>query len=209
MTSLIKDSRFLSHHAKVGPHFYSSGRSRGMLIMMTETHPWYVLTGGPCAGKTTLVREFEADGIKVIHESARVIIEEGLSAGKTLEEIRADPAAFTAAIIARDVANLSRHLGTERVFFDRSILDNIAYHRILNLTPSAELLAAAERAAFRKVFLLDLLDYRLDEARNETPEEARRIQDALETAYREYGIPVVKVPVLPVEERVAYVVENL
>lgn len=180
-----------------------------MLPAMKTMNHWYVLTGGPCAGKTTLVREFEADGIHVIHESARAIIEEGLSAGKTLDEVRADPAAFTAAIIDRDTANLDRHGNHERVFFDRSILDNIAYHRILNLTPSAELLAAAERAAFRKVFLLDLLDYQLDEARNETPEEAARIHTALEAAYRDYGVPVVKVPVLPVEERVAFVVENL
>lgn len=177
--------------------------------MTRETNPWYVLTGGPCAGKTTLVREFEADGIRVIHESARGIIEERLGAGETLTGIWADPAALTKAIVERDIANLDRHPNHERVFFDRSILDNIAYHRILGLTPSAELLAAAERAAFRKVFLLDLLDYQLDEARNETPEEAARIHAALEAAYRDYGVPLVKVPVLPVEERVAFVVENL
>lgn len=174
-----------------------------------ETNPWYVLTGGPCAGKTTLVREFEADGITVVHESARAIIEEELAAGKTLEDVWADPAAFTQNIIQRDIANLSRHADGERVFLDRSILDNIGYHRILGLTPSPELLAAAERANFRTVFLLDLLEYKTDEARNETPEEARRIHDALESAYRDFGVPIVKVPVLPVADRVEFVLQNL
>ena len=176
---------------------------------MQEKNNWYVLTGGPCAGKTTLIREFEADGIPVVHESARVVIDRGFAEGKTLEEIRADGAAFSAAIIALDTENLSRHAGTEKVFFDRSILDNIAYHRILGFEPSAELLAAAERAPFKKVFLLDLLDYQLDDARNETPEEAARIHDALEVAYRDYGVPIVKVPVLPVPERVEFVLANL
>lgn len=176
---------------------------------MSTRNPWYVLTGGPCAGKTTLIREFEADGIPIVHESARVIIEQGFAQGKTLEQIRADGAAFGAAIIALDTENLSRHAGTEKVFFDRSILDNIAYHRILGFEPSAELLAAAERASFSKVFLLDLLDYQLDDARNETPEEAARIHEALEVAYREYGVPIVKVPVVPVPERVEFILSNL
>jgi predicted ATPase len=176
---------------------------------MSERNPWYVITGGPCAGKTTLIREFEADGIRVVHESARVIIERGFAAGKTLDEIRMDPAQFTRDIIALDTANLDLHPNLERVFFDRSILDNIAYHTILGLTPSPELLEAAERANFTKVFLPDLLDYQLDDARNETPEEAARIHAALEEAYREYKIPVVKVPVLPVAERVEFIVENL
>lgn len=177
--------------------------------MEKHSYPWYVLTGGPCAGKTTLVREFEADGIKVVHESARVIIEEGFKAGKTLDEIRADPAEFTRAIIALDTANLSRHPNHERVFFDRSIIDNVAYHRILNIPVPPHLEAALEATRFRKVFLLDLVEYAQDEARNETPEEARRIHEAIEQAYRDYAIPIERVPVLPVEERVAYIVERL
>jgi predicted ATPase len=175
---------------------------------MTNTNPWYVLTGGPCAGKTTLVKEFEADGIRVVHESARAVIERGLASGQSLEEIRKGPT-FVQDIIALDTANLSLHTGAERVFFDRSIIDNIGYHRHLGFEPSAELLAACERASFAKVFILDIVNYTRDYARNESPEEARAIQDALESAYREYGIPVVNVPVLPVEERVAFIVERL
>lgn len=176
---------------------------------MSERYPWYVLTGGPCAGKTTLIREFEADGIRVVHESARVIIEEDLAAGKTLEEIRTPPGMFEARIVARDTANLDLYPSGERVFFDRSIIDNIGYHHHLGLVPSAELLAACERARFAAVFLLDLVDYEQDYARTESVAEARAIHDALEGAYRDYGIPLVRVPVLPIEERVAFILEQL
>lgn len=176
---------------------------------MTQRNPWFVLTGGPCAGKTTLVREFEADGVRVVHESARVIIEKGMAEGRSLDEIRADPAQFTRDIIALDTANLDVHPSSERVFFDRSIIDNIGYHAHLGLEPAAELRAACERARFAKVFILDIVNYAQDYARNESPEEALAIQNALENAYREYNIPVVNVPVLPVEERVAFVLERL
>lgn len=176
---------------------------------MSGRNPWYVLTGGPCAGKTTLIRELESDGVRIVHESARVIIEKGMEGGKTLDEIRADPAQFTRDIIALDTANLSLHPSDERVFFDRSILDNIGYHNHLGLTPAPELIAACETARFSKVFILELVNYTQDYARNESPEEALAIQDALEAAYRAYDIPVVKVPVMPVEERVAFVLANL
>lgn len=176
---------------------------------MKTTNPWYVLTGGPCAGKTTLVKEFEADGIRVVHESARVIIEKGMAEGKTLEEIRADGALFTRDIIALDTANLDLHPGSERVFFDRSIIDNIGYHRHLRFEPSPELVAACERANFAKVFILDIVNYSQDYARNESPEEALAIQEALEGAYRDFSVPVVKVPVLPVAERVEFVLASL
>jgi predicted ATPase len=175
---------------------------------MTNTNPWYVLTGGPCAGKTTLVKEFEADGIRVVHESARAVIERGLASGQSLEEIRKGPT-FVQDIIALDTANLSLHTGAERVFFDRSIIDNIAYHRIFGAAIPPELEAIARDAPFRKVFLLDLLEYQTDEARNETPEEARAIHDALQRAYIDFGIPVVRVPVLPIAERVEFVLANL
>ena len=120
---------------------------------MKTTNPWYVLTGGPCAGKTTLVKEFEADGIRVVHESARVIIEKGMAEGKTLEEIRDDGALFTRDIIALDTANLDLHPGSERVFFDRSIIDNIGYHRHLGFEPSPELVAACESASFARALI--------------------------------------------------------
>ena len=36
---------------------------------------WYVITGPPCSGKTTLIDKLEALGYPVVHEVARWVIE--------------------------------------------------------------------------------------------------------------------------------------
>jgi predicted ATPase len=41
---------------------------------MSETN-WYVITGAPSSGKTTLLKELEELGYRVIHEVARAFIE--------------------------------------------------------------------------------------------------------------------------------------
>ena len=58
-------------------------------LIMTATH-WYVITGAPSSGKTTLLRELEKAGYRVIHEVARTIIESELAQGRTLKQIRSD-----------------------------------------------------------------------------------------------------------------------
>jgi predicted ATPase len=36
---------------------------------------WYVITGAPCSGKTSVIRELEKRGYRVVHEVARAYIE--------------------------------------------------------------------------------------------------------------------------------------
>ena len=49
---------------------------------------WYVITGAPCSGKTTVLKELGARGIDWNPEVARVFIEEQQATGRTLEQIR-------------------------------------------------------------------------------------------------------------------------
>lgn len=177
-------------------------------MQKAENH-WYVLTGGPCAGKTTLILELERRGHHVIHEAARLIIEEELAEGKTLEEIRRPPGRFERRVVERNIAHEKGLPSELTVFLDRGILDNVAYHRYLNIPMDAQLEEAATAARYRKVFLLDMVDFEQDEARNETPEQASAIHEHLAKAYEEYGVPLVRVPVLPVPERAEFILKNL
>src|SRR6185312_6669514 len=51
-----------------------------------KTPPHYVLTGGPCAGKTTVILELQKRGYHVLEEAARSVIDEMLAQGKTLDD---------------------------------------------------------------------------------------------------------------------------
>ncbi|PZR03085.1 MAG: hypothetical protein DI539_26790, partial [Flavobacterium psychrophilum] len=49
---------------------------------------WYVITGGPCTGKTTVVELLAKRGYVTIAEQARHYIDTQKVEGRTVEEIR-------------------------------------------------------------------------------------------------------------------------
>src|SRR5579872_2819615 len=60
---------------------------------------WCVLTGAPCSGKTTALNVLKDLGYRCIPEMARVYIEDELSKGHSLKEIRADERAFQKKVV--------------------------------------------------------------------------------------------------------------
>lgn len=172
------------------------------------TPPWYVLTGGPCAGKTTTINELARRGHPVLAEPARLIIDERLAAGHTIEEIVGDDD-WLPSVVRRAHGQESLVPADELFFFDRALPDSLAYYRIANREVDDYFRAALAQTRYRKVFLLDLVDYRTDEARTETPEEAMIVHGQIREAYVDQGYDIVEVPVMPVAERADFILKNL
>lgn len=173
-----------------------------------KEHNWYVITGGPCAGKTTTLTKLKELGYETVEEPARVVIERGLRAGKQLDEVRSAPD-FIPNIHAQEFSSFADAPKDKTVFFDRSFVDSLAYGKLFGAPRSEKHDELAWTKPFKKVFLLDLVGYMQDEARNETPEQAQSIHNALKDTYKEYGFEVVEVPVLPVLERVEFIIARL
>lgn len=172
------------------------------------TPPWYVLTGGPCAGKTTLIFELEKRGYGVVPEPARIIIDRKLAEGQTIGEIVTDPDWLPS------VVRLARQSAEEippeqESFFDRGVHDSFAYYKLNGRPVDETLRSAADAIRYKKVFLLDLVDFINDEARSETPEEARKLHELIREGYESNGYEVIPVPVLPVPERADFVLARL
>jgi predicted ATPase len=175
---------------------------------MENSYQWYVLTGGPCAGKTTTISELERRGYPVSLEGARVFIEEGMAAGLTLDEIRTDPEWFEN--VVRKQYAIEQALPKDKpAFLDRALPDSIAYYRLTGKAVDGILAEVLAKAHYRKVFLLDLVEFKNDEARNETPEQAMLIHGELREAYLGQGFEVVDVPVMSVAERADFILANL
>jgi len=174
-----------------------------------KTPPHYVLTGGPCAGKTTVILELQKRGYHVLEEAARSVIDEMLAQGKTLDDIRGDPRAFQRTILRRKAVKESELPKDHVYFLDRGMPDSIAYYRENDIPEDDELWSACRASRYANVFLLDLLEFVPDGARNESPELAARLQTALENAYRELGYEPVRVPVMSVEKRADLILANL
>lgn len=172
------------------------------------TPPWYVITGGPCAGKSTVLEELARRGYRTEPEAARVYIEEALARGEQLEDVRRDELAFQRNILRIKVDIEKKLPKGETIFFDRGVHDSIAYYKLCDAGVDEELAEAVAQAHYRKAFLLDMVHFEEDHARTETAEEASQIHNWLERGYTEHGIPVVRVPVMPVEERAALILAN-
>ena len=170
---------------------------------------WYVITGGPFAGKTTLLNALQELGLNTEAEIARLYIDEEIAKGKTISEIRNDEATFQYAVHERKLLQHA-HLPKESlIFFDRGLPDTIAYLRASNLPITPKVEKTISQYPYRKVFLLDLVGHTIDHARTESYETARRIQKELYRAYQELDLPILKVPFMSLKDRIKFVLDNL
>src|SRR5262245_15103510 len=169
----------------------------------------FVLTGGPGAGKTTVLEALAARGYRYVPESARAIIRQRLAAGLSprppLEQFGRD-------ILRMDITRYRDTPITDApVFFDRSVVDAVsmlAEHGALSRTE-----AAAHISAYRYnpvVFLLPPWQaiYRQDAERDQTFPEAIQVCESVAQWYMHWQYQTVEVPRAGVEERVEFILNT-
>ena len=127
---------------------------------------WYVITGGPSSGKTTVLKELAKLGYVVYPEAARVFIDKEMKKGKSLKEIRGNEAEFQRKVLKIKVEVEKTAPKDKIVFFDRAIPDSIAYYQIAGLNPQ-EVLRFCPKRKYKKIFFLEQLPFGQDYARIE------------------------------------------
>ncbi len=172
-----------------------------------RTTRWCVVTGAPSSGKTAVISELESRGCKVVHEVARAYIEDELAKGRSLQQIKADPLDFERRILYEKVDIETHLLAAERLFFDRAMPDSIAYFRYEGLD-STEPERLSRLTRYLRVFFFDRLPFAQDDVRSETDETAETLERLLKTGYRELGYELIPVPVMPVNQRAQFVLDN-
>lgn len=175
---------------------------------MLEKANFFVLTGGPGVGKTTLLHALRSQGEICVEESARAVIREQLeTGGRAVPWI--DPEAFAETTAARDAALFDELAGeTRRVFFDRGIMDS---WRANGVAPTPALAAAlGARRYNRRVFVAPPWReiYQTDAERRQDWAEAEATFGRILGNLDELGYDAVVLPKASVEERVAFVLEN-
>ena len=97
---------------------------------------------------------------------------------------------------------------TDVVFLDQALPTYLWFWRLLGMNPN-ELLPECFRHRYASVFILDQLPLQLDGARIEDEAYTVLLDEALVRDYSALGYSVVRVPVLPPEERLAFILESL
>ncbi len=170
---------------------------------------WYVITGGPSSGKTTMVNMLKDEGYKTTIEHARHYIDLQKVEGKTIEEIRKNQLEFQRGILDMQIAQEEALDPNEVVFLDRALPDELAYYRFLNLPIDEELKNALDKFVYKKVYILDPLPLVKDYARIEDEAAQKAIHNLLTEVYESMQSPVVHVAVMEVEERMKFIIKNL
>lgn len=169
-----------------------------------------VITGGPGAGKTTLMLALQALGHTIVGDSARAIIQDrrrrGLSPRPSAHE-------FMSETLRMEIVNYNDHAATPGyVFFDRSVIDALCGLDHVTPLSDSELRTWLMTYPYNpKAFILPpwRAIYVTDAERDHTFEHAEWVYTITLAWYRRCGYQLIEVPRASVDERCAYVLHAL
>jgi predicted ATPase len=202
----MKDDRRTLDDSQQGPRTIALDPEILSTPFKVQTN-WHVITGAICCGKTTLINLLADKGFQILPETSRKYIEGEVAKGRTLDEI------FSSQADERALTELQRRAehglrATDVVFLDQALPTYLWFWRLLGMNPN-ELLPECFHHRYASVFILDQLPLQLDGARIEDEAYTVLLDEALVRDYSALGYEIVRVPVLPPEERLAFVLERL
>ena len=175
--------------------------------MSTDTN-WYVITGSPSSGKTTTIEHLASLGYETVPEAARILIDTEAKKGKTTEEIRNNEAEFQRKILQMKIEAEEKLPSEQVIFFDRGIPDSVAYYQLCGLdTDSVK--KESKKRKYRRVFLLEQLQFEKDYARSENERLASSLNRLIRKAYSDLGYDIIFVPRASVGKRTEFIISKL
>ena len=168
-----------------------------------------VITGGPGAGKTTLIDALSAAGYDTVPEAGRGIIQDQVAIDGQALPWR-DKALFAEMMLAADLASYRVEAARTKgpVFFDRGLPDIAGYLTLSGLSVPEHVARAIALCRYADaVFICPPWPeiYAGDTERKQSLGEAVRTYEAMRAIYPRYGYALIEVPRLPVAERVGFI----
>jgi len=181
-----------------------------MKVIIKEN--FYVITGGPGVGKTTLIKELFLRGYKFVPEVAREIIRTEISNNGDALPWK-DAKKYSGLILENSVRDFLKYMNvSDACFFDRGIPDTYGYEILMNFEIDMNLLEAVRKYRYNtKVFILPPWEeiYATDNERRQDFETAVKTYRVLWQAYEKSGYELIEVPTLPIEKRADYLLNMI
>jgi len=166
-----------------------------------------VLTGGPYSGKSSLIAALSKRGYDTVPEQAIIVIEQLIQTWdkntftkwKTLNMPAFQQLIFNA---QRKIEN--QNAPKKCCFFDRGILDPVAYLIHNGLPTPDTMLHVSKQASYDMVIVCDTLDsfdQRKHTGRTESRTESIKIGNLISQTYLRAGFPVIRLSEASIEAR--------
>lgn len=179
--------------------------------MKHQNNNFYILTGGPGVGKTSVLDELEKSGYIVMPETARAIIKEQMAVdGEALPWKNKE--SYMRLMLEASAESYQEAISKNNrlpIFFDRGILDAVCYAGMVGLEISDEIKEIAEKHQYnRKVFIFPPWQgiYETDNERKQDWKEAEATFAAMKKTYQDYGYETIEVPKDTIENRKDFII---
>lgn len=179
---------------------------------MTVKNNFYVLTGGPGSGKTTLIEQLKKEGYNCVPEVGRAIIKKQLSFGGSAVpwSNASEYANLMLQYSLQDYISLSSETSTH--FFDRGISDILGYTELINLSNKDTYINSTENFRYNStVFILPPWEsiYKTDTERKQDFKLAVATYNMMKSIYEKYDYKLVEVPCMSIPERIKFILDRI
>lgn len=176
---------------------------------------YYIITGGPGVGKTTLLNEMGGRKFTIVPEDARRIIQEQVAANG--EGLPWGNKELYAKLMLEESRQSYQRAETglsaaKAVFFDRGIVDAVCYMIMEDIPVTKKINKWVALCAYNtQVFILPPWReiYKTDKERKQTWAEAVRTYEAMKEVYTRYGYYVTDLPKDTVTNRADFILEQI
>lgn len=172
----------------------------------------FILTGGPGAGKTSLIAAAAEHGLRTTPEAGRAIIQSQLAIGGAALPWT-DPALYAELMLDRDMQVYEVALASgETCLCDRGVPDLVGYARLMGLDRSEHFRRAAEIMRYNStVFIAPpwRAIYAQDTERKQDWAEAVRTYETLADSYVSLGYHLVELPSADIATRLDFVLDRI
>ena len=175
---------------------------------------FYIITGGPGSGKTSLLNALLQKGYQHSQEAGRhIILDQMAIAGTGLPW--SSPAFFAELMLAWEMRSYAIALNEPRAhpyFFDRGMADIAGYLKLCNLPIPTHVTQAVQRYNYNKtVFIAPYWPeiYEKDTERKQSLSEAERTFEAMVATYQANGFTLLELPKADLETRLSFVLNHI
>lgn len=175
---------------------------------------YYIISGAPGSGKSTILEQLKQKGYICVDEPAREIIAEQRAInGNGLYD--RDKKLFLELMLSRSIYQYkqlyNKYRTDQPVIFDRGIIDVIGYAKLFEVDAASAINAAKIYQYNKNVLFLPSWQemYTADEDRLMSFESAKNFGNLIRRGYIDEGYKINDVPLVSIEERVEFIINTL